>query len=78
MNSKTALKYIVDSGIVAGMRGAFPPDVALQVTEVMMAEGINCFEFMMNSDQPIEAVVVNSKTVRQFVLSILGQFCWNA
>lgn len=56
MNSKTALKYIVDSGIVAGMRGAFPPDVALQVTEVMMGEGINCFEFMMNSDQPIEAM----------------------
>lgn len=56
MNSQTALKYIVESGIVAGMRGAFPPDVALQVTEVMMGEGINVFEFMMNSEKPIEAM----------------------
>ena len=38
------------------MRGAFPPDVALQVSEVMAGEGINVFEFMMNSDQPIEAM----------------------
>jgi len=56
MNSQTVLKYIVEGGIVAGMRGAFPPDVALRVTEVMMGEGINCFEFLMNSDQPIEAM----------------------
>lgn len=56
MNSKTALTYFTDSGIVAGMRGAFPPDVALQVSEVMAGEGINVFEFMMNSEQPIEAM----------------------
>lgn len=56
MDSTTALQYVKESGIVAGMRGAFPPDVALQVTSVMMGEGINCFEFMMNSDEPIEAM----------------------
>ena len=38
------------------MRGAFPPDVALHVAEVLMGEGINSFEFLMNSDQPIEAM----------------------
>ena len=56
MDSQTALKFVKDSGIVAGMRGAFPPEVALQVAGVMMGEGINVFEFMMNSDQPIEAM----------------------
>lgn len=56
MNSQTALQYVVESGVVAGMRGAFPPEVALQVSAVMMGEGINCFEFMMNSEAPIEAM----------------------
>jgi len=56
MDSSTALEYVKESGIVAGMRGAFPPDVALHVASVMMGEGINCFEFLMNSDEPIEAM----------------------
>ena len=56
MDSKTALQYVKESGIVAGMRGAFPPDVALQVSSVLMGEGINCFEFLMNSEAPIEAM----------------------
>ena len=56
MDSQTALSYIQDSGIVAGMRGAFPPETALHITEVMMGEGINVFEFMMNSEKPIEAM----------------------
>lgn len=56
MDSQTAFGYISDTGIVAGMRGAFPPDVALHVAEVLMGEGINTFEFMMNSEQPIEAM----------------------
>jgi len=56
MDSQVALQHVKDSGIVAGMRGAFPPDVALQVSTVLMGEGIHCFEFMMNSDEPIEAM----------------------
>jgi len=56
MNTQTAYTYCEKSGIVAGMRGAFPPDVALRTTAVMAEEGINVFEFTMNSDQPIEAM----------------------
>lgn len=41
---------------MAGMRGAFPPEVALSVTKVLMDEGINVFEFTMNSVQPLEAM----------------------
>ena len=56
MDSAVALNHIKSSGIVAGMRGAFPPEVALAVAEVLMTEGINVFEMMMNSDEPIAAM----------------------
>lgn len=56
MNSEQALKAIKSGGIVAGMRGAFPPDLALRVSEVLMREGINVFEMMMNSESPIAAM----------------------
>ena len=56
MKPEAALDMIVEDGIVAGMRGAFPPDVALAVSEVLMVEGIRCFELMMTSDAPIDAM----------------------
>ena len=56
MDSSGALKAIEASGIVAGMRGAFPPAVALQTAETLMNEGISNFEMLMNSEQPIEAM----------------------
>lgn len=56
MDSQTAFSYVQQGGIVAGMRGAFPPEIALHVAEVLMGEGINSFEFLMNSEQPIEAM----------------------
>jgi len=56
MDSDSALNQIKSAGIVAGMRGAFPPDVALYVADVLMNEGINVFEMMMNSEEPIAAM----------------------
>jgi len=56
MNSDIALQAICDRGIVAGLRGNFPPDIALAVSEVLMREGINCFELTLNSQQPIAAM----------------------
>ena len=56
MDSNNALRTISFSGIVAGMRGDFPPDVALRVSEVLMHEGISVFEMMMNSTEPIAAM----------------------
>jgi len=56
MDSESALNAIKAGGIVAGMRGAFPPDVALGVADVLLNEGINVFELMMNSEAPIEAM----------------------
>lgn len=56
MNRSDALHAITSSGIVAGMRGAFPPEVALHVSDVLMNEGISVFEMMMNSQEPIAAM----------------------
>ncbi len=56
MNSENALDAIKSSGIVAGMRGAFPPAVALEVSDTLMNEGIKVFELMMNSQEPLAAM----------------------
>ena len=56
MDGEIALNAIKSTGIVAGMRGAFPPAVALRVSEVLMREGISVFEMMMNSEAPIAAM----------------------
>ncbi len=56
MDSAEALGRITSTGIVAGMRGAFPPETALRVAEVLLGEGISVFELMMNSESPIEAM----------------------
>jgi 2-dehydro-3-deoxyphosphogluconate aldolase/(4S)-4-hydroxy-2-oxoglutarate aldolase len=44
------------SGLMAGMRGHFPPDIALRVAEAILSEGISVFEFTLNSTQALEAM----------------------
>lgn len=56
MNTDTAYGFIERGGLMAGMRGRFPPETALRVTGVLMDAGVNVFEFLMNSEQPIEAM----------------------
>ncbi len=54
MQSKTAFEMVKASLVMAGMRGAnFDVKAALQVTEILMAEGFNVFELTMNSHDPI-------------------------
>jgi 2-dehydro-3-deoxyphosphogluconate aldolase/(4S)-4-hydroxy-2-oxoglutarate aldolase len=56
MNTEMAYGYIERGGLMAGIRGNFPPDAALRLTHTLVEEGINVFEFTMNSVQPIEAM----------------------
>ncbi len=56
MNAESALQLITATRIVAGMRGNFPPETALRTSQVLMGEGIRCFELLMNSQQPIAAM----------------------
>ena len=57
MDAQTAYDRIASSGLMGGMRGNFPPDVALAHTHVLIDAGkIDVFEFTMNSVQAIEAM----------------------
>jgi 2-dehydro-3-deoxyphosphogluconate aldolase/(4S)-4-hydroxy-2-oxoglutarate aldolase len=56
MNIETSHEMIERSGIMAGMRGVFPPPVALETAHTLMDCGINVFELMMNSEKPLEAM----------------------
>src|SRR5262249_25310348 len=56
MDTESAFGYVERGGLMAGLRGHFPPDHALKVTHVLVEEGINVFEFTMNSNQAIEAM----------------------
>jgi 2-dehydro-3-deoxyphosphogluconate aldolase / (4S)-4-hydroxy-2-oxoglutarate aldolase len=56
MNTQLAYDSVAQSSLIAGLRGNFPPDIALRVAAVLMEAGINCFEFTMNSVQPVEAM----------------------
>lgn len=56
MNAETAYQFIERGAIMSGMRGAFTPAVALEVTRVLIKEGIDVFEFTTNSVQPYEAM----------------------
>lgn len=56
MNAALALSEIERGSIMAGMRGNFPPEIALHVTAAIMEADINVFEFTMNSTKAIEAM----------------------
>lgn len=57
MDAQSALDFILESGLMAGMRGHFPPDVALAHARAVIEAGqINAFEFTMNSTSPLEAM----------------------
>jgi len=63
MNTETAFGYVERGALMAGLRGYFPPAHALNVARVLVEEGINVFEFTMNSDQAVEAM---QATKREF------------
>ncbi|MCU0514259.1 MAG: bifunctional 4-hydroxy-2-oxoglutarate aldolase/2-dehydro-3-deoxy-phosphogluconate aldolase [Anaerolineae bacterium] len=56
MTPETALDMILKDGMVAGVRGQFPPAVMLPLAETLLDEGIHCFELTMNSVEPIAAM----------------------
>jgi 2-dehydro-3-deoxyphosphogluconate aldolase/(4S)-4-hydroxy-2-oxoglutarate aldolase len=56
MDVQTAFDSIVRCGMMAGLRGRFPPSVTLDVTRTLLEKGINVLEFTMNSVQPLEAM----------------------
>lgn len=56
MSAQQAYDVIEAGGIVAGVRGAFVPEIAVKTCGILKDEGINCFEMTMNSLDPIAAM----------------------
>ncbi len=50
------LNELLRRRLLAGMRGDFPPEKALPLCVALVEEGINVFEFTMNSTQPLAAM----------------------
>jgi 2-dehydro-3-deoxyphosphogluconate aldolase/(4S)-4-hydroxy-2-oxoglutarate aldolase len=63
MDAQTGYAYVERCGLMAGMRGRFPPEIAVSIARVLVEEGINVFEFTLNSEQAIEAM---QATKREF------------
>ncbi len=73
MDAQTAFDRIAQSGLMGGMRGHFPPDVALKYVQAMLDGGqIDVLEFTMNSEQPIEAMQAAKKEYGDAVVSGMG------
>ncbi|MFW5708728.1 MAG: bifunctional 4-hydroxy-2-oxoglutarate aldolase/2-dehydro-3-deoxy-phosphogluconate aldolase [Chloroflexota bacterium] len=56
MRSQQVYERIAASHVVAGIRGHFPPEIALQITGILMDHAISIFEFTMNSTEPLAAM----------------------
>lgn len=56
MLSEHVFQRIAHDGLVAAIRGAFPPDVALRTAEPAIRNGVTVIELTMNSERPIEAM----------------------
>lgn len=63
---------IEDGGIIAGLRGQFPPTVALQVCQTLLDEDIDVFEFTMNSVEPLAALQLVKAELGEEVVCGMG------
>lgn len=72
MDSQKVFDIITQDQIVAGMRGAFKPDVALRTVETLMAYDIRVFELTMNSEQPIAAMQAIKRNFGDDVVAGMG------
>jgi 2-dehydro-3-deoxyphosphogluconate aldolase / (4S)-4-hydroxy-2-oxoglutarate aldolase len=70
--AQAAYDWLEKTGLLAGMRGDFPPENALRVTEVLVNAGITVFEFTMNSPEPIAAMQAVKQAFGDDVLAGMG------
>jgi 2-dehydro-3-deoxyphosphogluconate aldolase/(4S)-4-hydroxy-2-oxoglutarate aldolase len=56
MHADLVFQRIAHDGLVAAIRGAFPPEVALRAAEPAIRNGVTVIELTMNSEQPIAAM----------------------
>ncbi|MGJ3240298.1 MAG: bifunctional 4-hydroxy-2-oxoglutarate aldolase/2-dehydro-3-deoxy-phosphogluconate aldolase [Anaerolineae bacterium] len=53
MSAQDTYQMFIETGIVAGFRGVFTPEVTVNICGILLEEGITSFELTMNSHEPI-------------------------
>lgn len=72
MNPQHVLDRLLAQAVMVGMRGNFPPDVALHTASVMMDYDMTIFELTLNSVQPLQAMVALKKRWGDAVIAGMG------
>ncbi len=72
MKTETAFGLVERCGLMAGLRGHFPPENSLKIAHILVEEGINVFEFTMNSEQAIEAMQATKREFGDDVCAGMG------
>lgn len=72
MNAQSVYDILEARALLAGMRGDFPPETALRIVEVLVEEGINVFEFTMNSTDPLRTMQTVKQTFGDGVCAGMG------
>jgi len=72
MHAGQVLDQLLNQKVMVGMRGNFPPDVALRTAEITQDYGMSIFELTLNSVQPIEAMVALKKRWGDEVIAGMG------
>ena len=72
MNPQHVLDRLLAQAVMVGMRGNFPPDVAIHVASIMMDYDMTIFELTLNSVQPLQAMVALKKRWGDAVIAGMG------
>ncbi len=72
MQPQFAYDLTVETGLMAGMRGNFPPEISLPVVETLLKAGIKSFEFTLNSVKAIEAMQAAKRTFGEMAAVGMG------
>lgn len=72
MNAQTVFDTLQQRRLLAGMRGDFPPETALRIVEALLEEGINVFEFTMNSTDPLKTMQTVKRAFGDAVCAGMG------
>lgn len=72
MDAQVVLERLLREAVMVGMRGNFPPDVAMRTAEIMMDYDMTIFELTLNSVQPLQAMVALKKRWGDAVIAGMG------
>lgn len=72
MDAQHVLERLLQQQVMVGMRGNFPPDIALHTASIMLDYDMTIFEMTLNSVRPLEAMVALKKRWGDAVIAGMG------